>query len=897
VPENGLDALITIRRTGGTSGTNSVNFSTIAGTAVTGTNYQDVFQTVIFPPGEVLKTVPVPVLDDGVITPDLTVSLGLDNAGPDAGFGDQTNATLTIQNVESAVSFTTPNYYVTTTTVTGRAILDVIRQGSTNGTASVDFITTTNGTAVAGVDFGATNLTLTFGVGVSDIQVQIPIYTNSPTQGARTAVFVLSNAVNTSLFAPATTTLTISGTNGPGVIGMLTNSLVVNEGDGTASITVIRTNGSGGIVTASYTTVLGTAVPGINYVNTSGTLTFADGQTNSTITVPLIDNNLVQGLVNFSVVLTGVNGATLSTATNTSLTIVDNDAGILFSAATNTVPENNGAVFVTVQRLYNTNISASVYFTTVDGTALSNLNYSASSGTLNFTNGETLKSLTIPLIYNTNVTGDLNFGVKLSNPVNGQLLSPSNTVVVMQDAEAGLSFSTNTQRVLKNIGSATITVVCSNPRVEPVVTSTNVVPLSVSYFTANGTALAGTDYQMTSGILVFTNGVGTNTFTVPIFNNGTVTGDKLFSVVLTNATAPGQITPYGTQTVVIAESNSGLSFSQPNYNVFKNGVTAAINVIRTGYTDSVVSVNYLATNGTAIGGANFVPTNGVLVFSNGVTSQNFNVNLIANNLVQPNLTVLLQLSNPTNGLLVEPSAATLTILENGGSYVIPAGSQMVTNYTSHLSDGIIYSNDTVQILFGLRDSAGLNVTNLFAYLLATNGVTSPSPASANYGPLMVYGHSVSRAFTFTASGTNSLTIAPTLALYDNAKFIGTAVFGYSIGTWTNIFSSTNGIVINDNTNASPYPSVISVSGIGGTLIKAAVTLTNLSHTSPSDIDALVVSPAQKNTLIMAHAGAQFTASHLTITLDDGATNSLPQNGVITNGVYKPTGYLPVRNFP
>lgn len=897
IAENGLAAQITISRTGGTSGTNSVDLTTTALTAVPGVNYSDVFRTVVFPPGEVLQTVSIPVLDDGVITPDLTVNLGLSNAGPDAGYGDQTNAVLTIQNVESAVSFATPNYFVSKYVLTGRANVDVLRLGSTNGTVSVNFVTTTNGSAVPGVDFSPANVTLTFNSGVSDVQVQIPILTNGPTLGDKTVVFAISNAVNTVIVAPALTTLTIHGTNGPGVISFPTNSLVVGEGDTNAYITVIRTNGAGGIAAVNYTTVVGSAVPGLNYVTTFGTLTFADGETNRTFAVPLIDNNLVQGPVIFSVALSGVVGATLSTATNVNVTILDNDAGIMFAAATNTAPENSGFVSVLVERLYNTNTVASVHYATVDGTALANVNYTPASGTLNFTNGETLKSLTIPLLNDTNVTGDLIFGVSLSSPVGAQLLSPSNTVVVVQDADAGLSFNTNTQRVLKSVGQATITVVCSNPRVEPVVTSTNVIPLQVSYTTVDGTALGGTDYQPVSGTLVFTNGLGTNTFTVPIFNAGTVTGDRAFTVVLTNATAPGQITPYATQSVVIAESNSGLEFSASNYKVFKNGITAAITVLRTGYTNSVVSVDYLATNGTAIAGVNFVPTSGTLIFPNGVTSQSFNVTLIANNVVQPNLSVLLQLSNPTNGLLLAPSAATLTILENGGSYVIPAGSQLVTNYTSHLTDGIIYSNDTVQVLFGLRDSAGLRVTNLYAYLLPTNGVVSPAPASQNYGPLTVYGHSVSQPFTFTAHGTNALSIAPTLALYDNAKFIGTAVFGYTLGTWSTAFASTNAITINDNTNASPYPSVISVSGIGGTLIKASVTLTNLSHTSPSDIDALVVSPAQKNTLIMAHAGAQFTVNHLTVTLDDAATNALPRFSVITNGVYKPTGYLPVKNFP
>lgn len=902
VAENGVNALITIRRTGGTTGTATVDFATSPLTAVVGVNYNSVSQTVSFPSGEVLKTVAVPVLDDGVITPDLTVNLTLSNPSNGAGFGDQTNAVLTIKNVESVVAFGSPNYAVSRNVLTGRADIEVVRLGTTNVISTVDFLTTTNGTAVAGTDFYPTNLTLTFNLGESSKVVQIGIITNALPQPDLTVVFALSNAVNTAISDPSNTTLTIRGTNGPGVIGFPTNSFVANEGDGNAYLTVTRNNGAAGIVSVNFTTIAGSAVAGVNYQTTSGTVTFGDGETNGTITVPLVDNNFVQGPVAFTVRLSGVaGGATLSTATNATVSILDNDAGIAFAAATNNAPEDSGFANVVVLRLYNTNGTASVHYTTVDGTAFANVNYTPISGTLIFTNGETLKSLSIPVINNSLATGDLMFDVKLSSPVSAQLVAPSNTVVVIQDADAGITFTNPSMTVLKSIGLATITVVCSNPRVEPVIVTTNDIPLQVNYATADGTAFAGIDYQSVSGTLVFTNGVATNTFTVPIYNNGYVTGDRAFTVVLSDPTPPGQITPYGTLTVTIAESNAGLQFSQGNYKAYENGITASINVLRTGFTNSTVSVNYLATNGTAIGGVNFVPTGGTLVFTNGVVSQNFNVALIANPAVQPNLTVQMNLSKPTNGLLATPNAATLTILETGGSYVIPAGAQMVTNYTTHVSDGIIGSNDAVQVLFALRDAAGLDVTNLTAFLLATNGVISPSPASQNYGNLKVYGHSVSRAFTFTAQGTNSQSLKPTFALYSPTtspgNFIGTAVFNYSVGTWATTFANTNAIIINDNTNASPYPSVISVSGLGTSLVKATVTLTNLTHTSPADIDALVVSPSQKNTLIMAHAGAQFAVSKITVKLDDAATNSLPQASVITNGVYKPTGYLPVRRFP
>jgi hypothetical protein len=95
--------------------------------------------------------------------------------------------------------------------------------------------------------------------------------------------------------------------------------------------------------------------------------------------------------------------------------------------------------------------------------------------------------------------------------------------------------------------------------------------------------------------------------------------------------------------------------------------------------------------------------------------------------------------------------------------------------------------------------------------------------------------------------------------------------------------------------------VINVSGVGGVLIKATTTLTNITHASPADIEVLLVSPGAQDTFIMANAGGQNPLNKVTLKFDDAATNSLPPTAYpqtsITNGTYKPTAWLPVPNFP
>jgi hypothetical protein len=87
-----------------------------------------------------------------------------------------------------------------------------------------------------------------------------------------------------------------------------------------------------------------------------------------------------------------------------------------------------------------------------------------------------------------------------------------------------------------------------------------------------------------------------------------------------------------------------------------------------------------------------------------------------------------------------------------------------------------------------------------------------------------------------------------------------------------------------------------VTNAGGVIIKSVVTLTNLYHGFTKDIEALVVSPAGQDTLLMSHAG-NGSASKVTLTFDDAATNSLPSSGVLTTGTNKPTAYPPTTVFP
>jgi hypothetical protein len=77
---------------------------------------------------------------------------------------------------------------------------------------------------------------------------------------------------------------------GPGAIVFSSRRFRVSEAAGAATITVARVLGDTLPVSVSYRTVARSAIDGVDYVHSTGTLSFEAGQTSQTFTVPILDN-------------------------------------------------------------------------------------------------------------------------------------------------------------------------------------------------------------------------------------------------------------------------------------------------------------------------------------------------------------------------------------------------------------------------------------------------------------------------------------------------------------------------------------------------------------------------------------------------------------------------------
>src|SRR5436190_9700701 len=217
VDENGTNAVVTVRRRGGTAGFPTpnanvfVSMATSNGTAIAGINYTAVVTNLTFPIGEVLASVGIPVIDDFLVNPDRTVFLNLFNPQPTGGpaLGNHAGALLTIVNDDCSISFSSSTYSVNEDTGLGGAVINFVRAGSTNNGASVDFVTTTNGTALPGINYTPVSNTVSFVAGQTNAIWQVPVFHDLSAQGDKTVTMILTNPQSSVLVAPAQATLTI----------------------------------------------------------------------------------------------------------------------------------------------------------------------------------------------------------------------------------------------------------------------------------------------------------------------------------------------------------------------------------------------------------------------------------------------------------------------------------------------------------------------------------------------------------------------------------------------------------------------------------------------------------------------------------------------------------------
>ena len=180
---------------------------------------------------------------------------------------------------------------------------------------------TSGGTATPGSDYEAVSGGLTFAPGETGKTIFFAVADDDLDEEDETFTVTLSDPVNATLEVAVATALIADDDDEP---NLSMADITVAENAGTAELTASLGGPSGKTVSVDYATSDGTAVSGSDYEAVSGSLTFAPGETEKTISVRVTDDIEVESDESFTVRLSGQSNVSLSGA-SVSVTIEDDD--------------------------------------------------------------------------------------------------------------------------------------------------------------------------------------------------------------------------------------------------------------------------------------------------------------------------------------------------------------------------------------------------------------------------------------------------------------------------------------------------------------------------------------------------------------------------------------------
>ena len=172
------------------------------------------------------------------------------------------------------------------------------------------------------------------------------------------------------------------------------------------------------------------------------TLTFAAGQSEAMIAIPILVDGAATGAEQFSVVLTSPVGATFIPANATSetaiVTLLEDNPQISIED-TSILDTKPTTVQVTVLLSQAVAVPVTVSFQTTGGTAIPGTNYITASGIATFQPGQTSYLINIPILGDVDQTATETFLVDLSNPSMGTIIRNQATVTLFNVQPGSLS--------------------------------------------------------------------------------------------------------------------------------------------------------------------------------------------------------------------------------------------------------------------------------------------------------------------------------------------------------------------------------------------------------------------------------------------------------------------------
>ena len=638
--------------------------------AAAAADYTPADSTVTIPAGELSAPVRVRTLQDLLDEADETVGLRLSNpqigwSPPQAAVfapgGDLGVGTITDDDVP-------PSLRVSDASVDeGGALVFVVTLDAPSGREVSVPVATRDGPARAadGDYVGlASSVVVVFAPGVTSQTVSVQTLADDVVESAEIVWLDLGTPANA----------TIGDDTGRGVIRDVSDRrLSVSDADvvegGTLAFEVGFAEGpSSRDVTVRYRTRAGTAAAGDDYddgyESASQELRIVAGDTSATVLVPTMPDTLNEDNESLELVLSDPAGAVI-VAGSASGTIIDDDPLPELRVSNTEASEGVGAsAAFTLSLGEASGRDVTVAYSTADLTADAGDDYIAvSDGEVVIAAGHRQATVDVALV-DDDVAEDVEtFRLVVSSAVNASRGDSVGVATVTDDDGLVQILVDDPAAVHEGDGaSAVFTVRLSHAHPTEAVT--------VMYSTADGTAIAGSDYTAaTSQTLTFAVTDTTKTVSVPLINDDVAEPAETFRLVLSSPGSNAELGD-GEATVLIRDDDGLPTVSVADAATRTEGATASFTVTLSRAVPREVTVDYAtrtdltaAAETAAVPGQDYTAASGTVTFAARATEATVTVPLLGDALDEHTETFWLRLASPV-GATIADGTATGTIADD-----------------------------------------------------------------------------------------------------------------------------------------------------------------------------------------------------------------------------------------
>ncbi|MGN7610517.1 Calx-beta domain-containing protein [Magnetococcales bacterium HHB-1] len=814
-----------VTRTGDAEAIQTVQYDLSTDTTETD-DYSDTRGTLTFAMGETIKTFTVDTVSDSLYEADeqLTVSLSQATGGATIGTDTATGTLLNDEampglNIASAQAFE------------GEKItFSVTRTGDAEAEQSVVYALQAGDSESS--DYSDTQGTLTFATGET-----VKTFTVDTTEDSlfeENETFSVSLSQTTGDVTLSTDTATGTIINDESAPQLALASATATEGEA-LTFSVTRTGDAETEQTVQYA-LSSETTESTDYSDTSGTITFATGETVKTFVVNSTADTLQEEDETFSVSLSQANnGATISQST-ASGTIIDDEQATSFSISERSATEGE-AITLSVTRTGDAEATQTVEYSVLPGDSEAS-DYNSTDGTLTFATGELLKTFTVDLATDTLFEGDESFTVSLANAGGGASIAVASASATILDNNTMPSFSVTQPNAVTEGEAVTLTITRTGDAEANQTVEYNLLDNNNDLSTA-------VSHQ---GTLTFESGILEKTVVFDTTQDTDVEGNENIAFSLSNATGGATLATDST-TITLIDDDVPPGFSIDNAIQTTEGEAVTFTVNRAGLSTTSETVEYSLAADTS-SNSDYTQTQGTLTFAAGETSKTFTVTTTDDTLYEENESFTVSLSNASGGVSITTATATGTLLDNeiapGFSIASTSANEGQTLTFSVTRQGDADANQTVQYALSAVDAESNDYTSSSGTLTFATGESEK---------------------TFTVA-----TTADTLYEIDETLL---ATLSQPSGGATLTTDTASGTILNDDT--APQFSIASASASEGEMLTMTVSRSGDAEASQTVVYTLTKGDAESD---------DYTDTNGTLTFSSGITEQLLTIATTADDLYE-----------